>query len=71
MALKPDGLNFGVYMLEHHAIQLSVKLMEVATINKSTDASTRHIHCCTPLSAERKFRIMRLPIAIRNLSRIE
>lgn len=41
-------------MLEHHVIQLSVKLMEVATINKNTDASTRHIKCCTTSSCIEK-----------------
>lgn len=35
----------GFYILDHHTIQLCVKLMEVAIINKNTDASTRHIKC--------------------------
>lgn len=42
---NPRWSNFGVYMLDPHTIQLCVKLMEVAIINKNIDASTRHIKC--------------------------
>lgn len=44
---KPTWPNFGVSMLDRYAIHLCVKLLEVATINENTDASTGHTKCCT------------------------
>ena len=67
---KPTWSNYGIYMLNQHAVQLSFKLMKVAIINKNTDMSTGHTKYPTSI-CKRKVRIIKSLTTMENLNRIE